>query len=728
MMRKKRTFTLSLSILLLTVLALLLAACQPQAQPLSGPDPSAVAASVEAFFAETPTLPTVAAPTPEPVMTDEPKTVSAPAAPLLPAPLYFLSDVTGSWQIWRIEMNGGYAHQVTDLPASVYGFDISPVDGRLAYVSGNDLYVADPDGSNPQMVVNGEDVDPSLGHDAARTIGMPLWSPDGKELAYSLNGVNVFNLETNRVRSLITNVITGLDNVGQWRSYFPSFWSPDGRYIGTQIGYYEGTGLMILPAAGGEPVNPDLYVCCDIAQSEDPGIFYIASAMHGYGEPGLWKVDWASGAVTRLTEEVVDYSQMTVYSHPLLFEGQLYFIQSINRSVSIAKSRPGNLASIETLVETAYFPMDALWSPDASLVIVGGQRPDLPLQIWWTSGEQRRLEVSGMSLKWGVPTEADVAFAATPAPAPTPIVIPTLPASAQPITVDNVTQLQVLTALDNDEWVYSVAISPDGKLLALGLTNRVRIYDLQTMTRAAELRPYSDIITALDFSPDSRHLAVGSWDRSLDLWEMGSYEKVRSFDAHNDWVTAVKFSPDGLFLASSSNDLSMVLYDLEDGSWMRSISTDNWVNDVDFSADGRFAAAAAWNEDAYLLDATTGAVLERISRPPEQWALNLAFSPDSQTLVLGTWNYDVILYDLAARQERAVLYGHNDNPTGMAFSADERLLATADEGGQLRFWDLTNGAFLHEVRGTRILDISADGRLLVTGGERIEGVVLWYVP
>jgi WD40 repeat protein len=149
---------------------------------------------------------------------------------------------------------------------------------------------------------------------------------------------------------------------------------------------------------------------------------------------------------------------------------------------------------------------------------------------------------------------------------------------------------------------------------------------------------------------------------------------------------------------------------------------------VDFSADGRFAAAAAWNEDAYLLDAATGAVLWRIPRPTEQWVLNLAFSPDSQTLVLGAWNYDVVLYDLAARQERAVLRSHNDNPTGMAFSADEGLLATADEGGQLRFWDLTDGAFLHEVLGTRILAISSDGRLLVTGGERIEGVILYYVP
>jgi WD40 repeat protein len=717
-------------ILLLTVMALLIAGCQPQAQRLAGPDPTAVAASVEAAFAQSP----VPAATDTPVVivpTDEPKIVEpvdVVAEPLLPAPLYFLSEQSGSWQIWRIEMNGGFAHPITDLPAPVYDFDISPVDGRLAYVSGNDLYISEPDGSNPQMLVNGEDVDLNLGFNGEKTLGRPLWSPDGRELAYSLNGVNVFTLETGVIRMLITNQVSEDDKFINWRSYFPVYWSPDGNYIATQIGFYEGTGLTVLPANGGAPLVAELFYCCDITPAEDPGYFYIASAAYGYGDPGMWKVEWATGTVTRLTEEQLDFSNLIAYSHPMLLDGELYFMMARERYTALARTTPTDLQNVEILVDTPYYAMDALWSPDASLLVVSGRRPDLPMQIWWTSGEQRTLEVSGSSLKWGVPSEADIAFAATPAPQPTPIVIPTLPGNAQPITVDNVTQIQVLAEMDKDEDVYGVAISPDGKLLALGLSNRVRIYDLQTMTRAADLISYRDIIPALDFSPDSRYLAVGSWDRSLDLWEMGSYQKVNSFEAHTDWVNAIQFSPDGRFLASASNDLSMVIYDLEDGSWERSISTENWLNDVDFSADGRFAAAAAWNESAYVLDASTGAMLWRIPRPAEQWALNLAFSPDSQTLVLGTWNYDVVLYDVDARQERAVLRGHNDNPTGMAFSADERLLATADEAGQLRFWDMTDGAFLHEVRGTRILDISSDGRLLVTGSERIEGVVLYYVP
>ena len=106
-MKTKRSQSLFFVPVLLTVLMLVMAACQPQtqAEPLAGPDPTAVAASVEAYFESTST-PSASGPT-APAATDEPKVIEpvVQVEPLLPAPLYFISDQDGVRQIWRIEMN-----------------------------------------------------------------------------------------------------------------------------------------------------------------------------------------------------------------------------------------------------------------------------------------------------------------------------------------------------------------------------------------------------------------------------------------------------------------------------------------------------------------------------------------------------------------------------------------------------------------------------------------------
>ncbi|MCA9192867.1 MAG: hypothetical protein KDB03_13920 [Planctomycetales bacterium] len=70
--------------------------------------------------------------------------------------------------------------------------------------------------------------------------------------------------------------------------------------------------------------------------------------------------------------------------------------------------------------------------------------------------------------------------------------------------------------------------------------------------------PFSDRITALDFSPDGKLLAVGSGPPSrfgeLKILQVETGEVTTSLDIHTDSVLAVRFSPDGRYLASGSAD------------------------------------------------------------------------------------------------------------------------------------------------------------------------------
>ena len=69
----------------------------------------------------------------------------------------------------------------------------------------------------------------------------------------------------------------------------------------------------------------------------------------------------------------------------------------------------------------------------------------------------------------------------------------------------------------------------------------------------------------------------------------------------------------------------------------------------------------------------------------------VAFSPDGTLLATASRDGTARIWDLATGTTRAVLQGHTDWLTGVAFSPDGTLLATASRDGTARIWDLATG-------------------------------------
>uniref|UniRef100_A0A061S7C5 (Myosin heavy-chain) kinase n=1 Tax=Tetraselmis sp. GSL018 TaxID=582737 RepID=A0A061S7C5_9CHLO len=79
------------------------------------------------------------------------------------------------------------------------------------------------------------------------------------------------------------------------------------------------------------------------------------------------------------------------------------------------------------------------------------------------------------------------------------------------------------TEMDEEE-IFStmaVAFSPEGTLLAAGLTDKVvRVYDVTTGSEVAAFVGHSGSVRAVAFSPDGRLLASGADDMFVRLWEL----------------------------------------------------------------------------------------------------------------------------------------------------------------------------------------------------------------
>jgi hypothetical protein len=118
--------------------------------------------------------------------------------------------------------------------------------------------------------------------------------------------------------------------------------------------------------------------------------------------------------------------------------------------------------------------------------------------------------------------------------------------------------------------VYSLAFSPDGKLLAAGIgrsgfvtdpsqewigrAGGVALYDLATKKMIAKVLTPKDDIMAVAFSPDGSHLFWGSTDCTVRALDVATKEEVAVLSGHTGGVNALAFSPDGKTLASAGGD------------------------------------------------------------------------------------------------------------------------------------------------------------------------------
>ena len=226
----------------------------------------------------------------------------------------------------------------------------------------------------------------------------------------------------------------------------------------------------------------------------------------------------------------------------------------------------------------------------------------------------------------------------------------------------DVTTRTVERTLRFDDPVYWVALSPDGKLLAVetqaneSSDSRVEVLDL-----ASGQELYSHVLPhgrgSLYFSPGGDQLAaVGCCQggSTVRVWDARSGEQAFTPEGRGN-ARSVAFSPDGRLLATGTDDGKVALSNADDGTQAGPTipAATGPIDPVSFSPDGRLLAASSGDQTASLWDLATHKPVGG-SFPVTQGAIPTAqFAPDGDLVIVGLSDATIWPMDPAVWKEFA---------------------------------------------------------------------------
>jgi RNA polymerase sigma factor (sigma-70 family) len=122
-------------------------------------------------------------------------------------------------------------------------------------------------------------------------------------------------------------------------------------------------------------------------------------------------------------------------------------------------------------------------------------------------------------------------------------------------------------ALAKGRYAFSIAISPDGRNLAIpcyGDFTGQSVLVVETATGKERLALAGTPLQVANaaFSPDGQFLAAGGRDRTVMVWDIATGKQAARLEGHRGFVNSLAFAPDGRRLASGSRDATALIWDV----------------------------------------------------------------------------------------------------------------------------------------------------------------------
>jgi WD40 repeat protein len=246
---------------------------------------------------------------------------------------------------------------------------------------------------------------------------------------------------------------------------------------------------------------------------------------------------------------------------------------------------------------------------------------------------------------------------------------------------------------------YGIAYSPNGSYIASGHADGTIKLWKSDGTFIKNLTGHSDVVHGISFSPDSSKIVSAGQDRTVKLWDVKKGTLITTFEGHGGDVRSVSFNSDSSIIASAGADNTIQLWKTEHLLKNQVFSEHTGVvYAVDFSNDSLWVATASGDGTVRVLRRNNEGVYEQNPNPNPQSLTGhksrmytLDFSPDNSTIASADEYGQIFFWQLDqtgdfSQSKVTKIEGHNAQIRGIVFNSDGSEMASTSADKTVKIW------------------------------------------
>uniref|UniRef100_A0A8C0NT42 Apoptotic protease-activating factor 1 n=1 Tax=Canis lupus familiaris TaxID=9615 RepID=A0A8C0NT42_CANLF len=234
-------------------------------------------------------------------------------------------------------------------------------------------------------------------------------------------------------------------------------------------------------------------------------------------------------------------------------------------------------------------------------------------------------------------------------------------------------------------------------------------------------------------SPHLQYIAFGGEDGAVEILELLNNRIFQSRIGHKKTVRHIQFTDDGKTLISSSDDSSIQVWNWQSEEYVFLQAHQETVKDFKLLKNSKLLS---WSFDGTvkIWSIITGRI-EKDFVCHQDTVLSCDISPDATKFSSTSADKTAKIWSFELLSPLHELRGHKGCVRCSVFSVDSTLLATGDDNGEIRIWNVSNGELLHlcapilveegaATHGGWVTDLcfSPDSKMLVSAGGYLKGL------